>query len=425
MSGNSNIYRIYLNELHKEQRRLYYTKSRYNVGDISRRWGKSEFAKDLTVSPSLHGFPVGYFAPQSAQFKKTWDYCKIALKPITASVDSRLNIIYLINGGACYFYTIKNIDAALGNNFKRIIIDEAARDKRLDYTWNTVLQPTLADLHGDAWFLSTPQGKDAFYDLWKKGQPGDDHEEGWKSWQLTTSILDAEGKVIGSNNPYIPYKELEQQRKNMPKKRWEQEHLASFDAQEGTIFDPAWFTNFIDRSMLPPGLVWYRYWDTASSVKQMADFSASFAFAVDAKANLYIRDIVNVKKEFNDLIDEMKSTFIMDQGYHTIQGVEQKANGISVFQRLKDDPEVRRSGVQIFDIPVVGDKRERANKWSWYGQYGKMFIVNGPNVRTLRDQASTFTGEDLPGVHDDIIDSGSGGNYMFENKIGGRMVVLR
>lgn len=59
---------------------------------------------------------------------------------------------------------------------------------------------------------------------------------------------------------------------------------------------------------------------------------------------------------------------------------------------------------------------KRRKLWSWYAQYGKLFIVNGLNVLPFIDQASSFTGNDGD-LHDDMIDSASGATTWRKNAL--------
>ena len=41
---------------------------------------------------------------------------------------------------------------------------------KLKSSWEESIRPTLTDMEGDAWFLSTPKGLNYFYDLFQRGQ---------------------------------------------------------------------------------------------------------------------------------------------------------------------------------------------------------------------------------------------------------------
>jgi hypothetical protein len=81
--------------------------------------------------------------------------------------------------------------------------------------WGEIIQPTLAETHGRCLFVGTPTGtQNHFYDLFVKGQSNDSD---YKSWQFTT----LEGGFISPE-------EVENAKKNLDKRTFEQEYLASF-----------------------------------------------------------------------------------------------------------------------------------------------------------------------------------------------------
>jgi hypothetical protein len=70
----------------------------------------------------------------------------------------------------------------VGEGLSGVILCEAAKMKLL--IWEKYLRPTLADFRGWAKFTSTPEGRNWFYDLWRKGQNETDPE--WSSHRFPT-----------------------------------------------------------------------------------------------------------------------------------------------------------------------------------------------------------------------------------------------
>jgi len=129
----------------------------------------------------------------------------------------------LITGGVLDMWTLENADAARGHKYKRVILDEAAQDPKLLEHWNKVIRPMLIDLKGDAWFLSTPNGKNGFYKLHLLGRDPANAE--WKSWTRTSY-----------DNPFLDRKELDGLRDTMTEEAYRQEILAEFLEGEGAVF---------------------------------------------------------------------------------------------------------------------------------------------------------------------------------------------
>jgi hypothetical protein len=115
------------------------------------------------------------------------------------------------------------VQAGRGRKYKRVIVDEAAFVPSLLDTWNYAIRPTLADMSGDAWFLSTPKGRNGFWQLWQYGQ--DKLEPEWASWQMPSEV-----------NPRIPREELTAMRRQLPERVAAQELDAMFLEDAGGVF---------------------------------------------------------------------------------------------------------------------------------------------------------------------------------------------
>lgn len=59
-------------------------------------------------------------------------------------------------------------ESLVGEGLSGVIMAEAAKIKEI--VWTKYIRPTLADFTGWALFSSTPEGKNWFHDLWKRGQ---------------------------------------------------------------------------------------------------------------------------------------------------------------------------------------------------------------------------------------------------------------
>ena len=74
----------------------------------------------------------------------------------------------------------KHPDSLVGEGLSGAILAEAAKLKDRIYT--KYIRPTLADFGGWTLMTSTPEGKNWFYDMWKRGQ--DPHRPDWSSWRM-------------------------------------------------------------------------------------------------------------------------------------------------------------------------------------------------------------------------------------------------
>ncbi len=147
---------------------------RFNVLNCGRRWGKSYLATRLMINCAMkENAPVGYFTPTYKLLEGTFKELYSRLHPIIKRKHDN-QIIELITGGSIEFWTLDNPLAGRSRKYKLAIVDEAAYAKNLWQLWTESIRPTLTDMRGDGWMLSTPKGKNDFYKLYAKGQADND-----------------------------------------------------------------------------------------------------------------------------------------------------------------------------------------------------------------------------------------------------------
>jgi hypothetical protein len=209
---------IILNEPHPAQEKILSEAKRFNVLCCGRRFGKSALAVNLIAEVALSGNPVGYFTPTYKLLDGTYTECVEALDPVIKRKNEH-QFIELVTGGRIEFWSLENELAGRSRKYKRAIVDEGAFSKDLWKRWTESIRPTLSDLKGDGWFLSTPRGKNDFYKLFQRGY-GDEsqREQDWMSWQMTTY-----------DNPFIDPHEIDDARRDLPALAFSQEYLAEFN----------------------------------------------------------------------------------------------------------------------------------------------------------------------------------------------------
>ena len=74
----------------------------------------------------------------------------------------------------------KHPERLVGEGLSGVIMAEAAKQK--ESTWTKYVRPTLADFGGWSIHSSTPEGKNWFYELWRRGQ--DPSDTSWQSWRF-------------------------------------------------------------------------------------------------------------------------------------------------------------------------------------------------------------------------------------------------
>ena len=204
---------VTLPELHSKQYEIIEQAKRFNVLNCGRRWGKSVLATNLISEAAIDGYPVGYFAPTYKLLEGTFREALDILEPIISRKHDN-QFIELYTGGAIEFWSLDNPNAGRSRKYKRAVVDEAAFVKSLWEAWTKSIRPTLTDLKGDAWFMSTPRGKNDFYKLYSRGT---NQTENWMSWTMPTST-----------NPYIDKGEIADAIRDLPEMAFNQEYLALF-----------------------------------------------------------------------------------------------------------------------------------------------------------------------------------------------------
>lgn len=201
---------IKLSKPHEGQEQVLNSKARFKVLMCGRRWGKSLISKNISIIEALEGRITGYVTPTYALAKVFFD--EIAeLLPSEVATANRSDLTFkFITGGQIRFFTGERLDNFRGLRLHNVIIDEAAYIPYLQDAWNNAMRPTLTDFQGKALFISTPRGKDFFYQLYLRNE-GD-----WESFKFTTY-----------DNPHILRSEIDEARASLPKAAFEQEYLAN------------------------------------------------------------------------------------------------------------------------------------------------------------------------------------------------------
>ena len=124
--------------------------------------------------------------------------------------------------GPCRVWMLSadNPDSIRGFGFQGLVIDEAAAVP-VD-VWNFALRPTLAQTLGWGVFISTPAGRNWFYDMFTRGVEGQD---GFKSFTFPSNV-----------SPFFPAKEWEAAKRTLPENVFRQEYMAEFLEDSAGVF---------------------------------------------------------------------------------------------------------------------------------------------------------------------------------------------
>ena len=120
-----------------------------------------------------------------------------------------------------WFLSADNPDNIRGFGFQGVVIDEAAAIPA--NVWHYVLRPTIAQTLGWAVFVSTPKGRNWFYDLFTRGL--DPRETDYASFKFPSNA-----------SPYFPAKEWDEAKRTLPADVFQQEYMAEFLEDSAGVF---------------------------------------------------------------------------------------------------------------------------------------------------------------------------------------------
>ena len=210
--------------LSEPQKNICDSESRFRVAVTGRRFGKTHVAmRELARHASNPNQQVWYVAPSYRMAKGiVWDQLKGRLKDlrwIEASNEAELKL-RLKNGSVIHLKGADNPDSLRGVGLDFIVLDEFQDIE--PRVWTEVLRPTLSDKGGKAMFLGTPRGVGSWsHEMYTMALSTDN----WDSWTYTT--------LDGGN---VPESEIDEARRDMDLKTFEQEYLATFNTYSGMVY---------------------------------------------------------------------------------------------------------------------------------------------------------------------------------------------
>jgi len=208
--------RVKLPPLHKNQQVVRDSPARFKTLCCGRRWGKSRLASALATAEALQGGRVWWLAPiYSVGGVGFRDLSGLAAQLQGTSINRSERLISYSGNGSAQVKTADDPAMLRGDSLDLVIVDEAAHTPRLEEIWTDVLRPALADRKGKAIFISTPNGRNFFWQLYQNGLDTERHD--WQSFTYSTY-----------DNPHIDNSEVDAMRATMPDVKFRQEILAEF-----------------------------------------------------------------------------------------------------------------------------------------------------------------------------------------------------
>lgn len=378
------------------QQEVFKDPTRFKVVAAGRRCGKSRLSAVTLLIEALNcpeGSSVMYVAPTLGQARSIiWDLLHDLGRPVIKSSHVNNLEITLINGRKILVRGADNPDSLRGVSLVYLVLDECAFIKQ--EVWEKILRAALSDKKGRALFISTPSGRNWFYDTFKLGQSGEDEE--WKSWHKTTA-----------DNETIDPKEIEAAKRTLSSFAFKQEYLSSFDTSGADVFKPEWFKTAEEPTygsyVVAIDLAGFEeVAKNAGASKKRLDESAIAIAKIEDNGNWWIAKIEHGRW---DIRETAAKILIAVRDYEPIAvGIERGALKNAVLPYLNDLMRKNNIYAHIQDLTHGNKKKTDRVVWSLQGrmEHGRVSFNEDEDWEEFKDQLIMFP---TAGVHDDLVDA--------------------
>lgn len=383
-------------KLLKWQQSVFQDKHRFKVVAAGRRCGKSRLSAVTLLIEALNcpdGSAVMYIAPTLGQARTIiWDLLHELGRPVIKSSHVNNLEITLVNGKKILVRGADNPDSLRGVSLTYVVLDECAFIKQ--DVWEKIIRASLSDKKGRALFISTPSGRNWFYDIYKLGQEETDEE--WKSWHFTTK-----------DNETIDPKEIEAAQRTLSSFAFKQEYLSSFDNAGQDIFKEEWFKTGKEPQygsyIIAIDLAGFEeVAKNAGAAKKRLDESAIAIVKLDDSGSWWVKSIIHGRWDIKETAVNILKCI---RDYQPIAvGIEKGSLKNAVLPYLTDL--MRKNGVYSHIHDLTHGNRKKADRivWSLQGRFehGRITFNQDEDWTEFKDQMVMFP---TTGIHDDLIDA--------------------
>ena len=199
--------------------------AKYHVACVGRQFGKSLMAINLSLYWMINDGPckVLWVSPVYSQSNKVQKEIMQAIGAtnIVKNCNYSENYITLKNGSEIIFRSAEKYDNIRGMTVDYGVLDEASFMK--EDAWKEAIRPVFIVRGKKVLFISTPKGKNWFYELFQLARS----EDYPQYVSYTGSSYDT---------PFIDLQEIEDAKKTLPENVFQQEYLAKFIDSGGEVF---------------------------------------------------------------------------------------------------------------------------------------------------------------------------------------------
>ena len=367
---------------HPGQLEVHNSDARFKVLSAGRRWGKTRLGVNECLDAASKGGRAWWVSPSYKTSEVGWRPLRqIARQIPNAEVRLVDRMVTLPGGGFVAVRSADNPDSLRGEGLDFVVMDECAFMQK--EAWTEAIRPSLSDRLGKALFISTPKGRNWFWENYQRGVNG---EEGWQSWKFPTV-----------NNPYIQASEVEAAKRDLPEIIFRQEYLAEFVDDSGGVFRRVQEAAVLEPQEPQEGRQYVAGVDVAASV----DFTVVTVLDVESKKMVYMDRFNRV--DYPVLIDRLESTY---RRYHmTSMVVESNSIGRPVIDEL-----VTR-GLNIVPFTTTSaTKQGIIQSLQSAFENTQIRILNDPiligellSFESKRNASGSFSYSAPDGMHDDCV----------------------
>lgn len=368
---------------HEGQKQVHKSPARFITLAAGRRWGKTRLGVNECLDVASRGGRAWWVSPSYKTSEVGWRPLRQISRRLPG-VDIRIvdRMITLPGGGFVAVRSADNPDSLRGEGLDFVVMDECAFMKK--EAWTEAIRPSLSDRQGKALFISTPKGRNWFWENYQHGLAGD---EGWESFSFPTS-----------SNPYIAPVEIEAAKRDLPELIFRQEYLAEFIDDEGGVFRRVQEAIRCDMIKEPEDK---RQYIAGVDVAASIDYTVISVMDVQAK-NLVFKDRFN-RVDYNVLEDRLEAIY----NHWNLDLIKIEANSIG--QPVIDHLYNRNMNIIPFMTTNATKQPLITNLQSAF-EHGEIGIFNDPiligellSFESKRSPSGSFSYSAPAGMHDDCV----------------------
>jgi hypothetical protein len=367
---------------HAGQKAVHDCPARFRVLDAGRRWGKTRLGVMECIDVANRGGIAWWVSPTYKMSEVGWRPLRqIASRIPGADVSLAERRVTFQHGGSVTVRSSDSPNSLRGEGLDFLVMDECAFIT--EDAWLEALRPTLSDRKGKALFISTPKGRNWFWNVYQRGLSGGE----WASFQFPTR-----------SNPYIDPSEIEEARRTLPERVFLQEYEAVFLEDGGGVF-----RRVQEAATSQPVESWQegRQYVAGVDVASLEDFTVVSVLDVEANALVYLDHFNRVDYTLLEgRLDALYKRFKMDA-----MQIEVNSIGQGVVDHLQN------RGMHIIPFTTTNATKQAAiqDLVSAF-EHGNIKILNDPGLinellsfEATRNKSGSFSYSAPDGLHDDYV----------------------